>query len=267
MKILFSDLDGTLIRHGQSISQKNIDMMKELKRQGHLIVLCTGRNIMEIKHVTEHIDFPFDYLILNNGGHILDNHFVTIYEKVIDKQVGIDILKHTTAYARLWSYFCDGHVNYGYKNGVCIDHGIENAPIIDIDFKQAYMNVDHFQIISFHQDDEGITLCKKCVQYIKKNYENFVEVCFNKHNVDVVPVACTKSTGMKTLLSLIHEKIDEIYAVGDSYNDISMIQQSDCGYTFDYADEEVKNEAKHHVHFVYEVIEDMLGGNYNELAR
>lgn len=43
MKILISDVDGTLVHDNQNISQDNIDWMKELQRQGHKIALCTGR--------------------------------------------------------------------------------------------------------------------------------------------------------------------------------------------------------------------------------
>ena len=49
MKILFSDLDGTLVNGQQLLSFKNIEMMKELQKQGHIMVICTGRNIKEIE--------------------------------------------------------------------------------------------------------------------------------------------------------------------------------------------------------------------------
>lgn len=267
MKILFSDMDGTLIDRNLSISDKNIEKMKELKRQGHLIALCTGRNLMETRQITDYIDFPFDYLVLNNGGHILNKQYETLYEKKIDKKIGIDILKHTTGYQGMWSFFCDGHVNYGYKDGVTIDHGDVLKKPIDIDFKEAYENADYFQIIAFNQDDEGIEHAKICFDYIQQNYGDYVEAYFNTHYVDVVPSGCSKGNGVKQLLALMDESVDEVYAIGDSYNDLSMIQVADFGYTFHHAHDDIKKETPHHVHYVYEVIEDMLGGKYDELAR
>lgn len=267
MKILISDLDGTLVNENTSISPKNIEALKELKKQGHLIASCTGRNFMEVKELIDCVDFSYDYLILNNGGQILDKNLTTLYEKHIDHEIGVDILKHLTSYAGMWAYYCDGHVNYGYIDGQTINHGAKGKPKIDVDFHQAYQQASHFQIIAFNQDDEGIENTKACYDYILENYSDSVEAYFNMHFVDVVPKGCSKGSGIKKLLTLIEEDIDEVYAIGDSYNDLSMIQSADYGYTFIHAHDDIKSQTKRHVHYVYEVIEDMLGGNKDELAK
>ena len=57
MKILISDVDGTLVHDNQNISQDNIDWMKELQRQGHKIALCTGRQLFEMKWILNEIHF------------------------------------------------------------------------------------------------------------------------------------------------------------------------------------------------------------------
>lgn len=259
MKILFSDYDGTLVEKYQSISPKNKEMLNKLHDKGHLFVICTGRNIKEFQCDKNRSEFPFDYLILNNGGHIVDKNFQTLYEKVIDKEVGIDILEHTTSYKGLWSYFCDGKETYGYKDGVTVDHSLEDQTI-DKDFYQLYHGVDHFQIIAFNQDDEGVENARKCYDYIQENLKGKVEAYFNTHYVDVVPSECSKGSGVHKLLELLEHKIDEIYAIGDSYNDLSMIQSADYGYTFNHAHEDIKQVTKYHVNYVYEVIEDMLRG-------
>lgn len=260
MKILFSDMDGTLIDHNMSISDQNIKKMKELREQGHLIALCTGRNLMETRQITDYIDFPFDYLVLNNGGHILNKNYETLFEKKIDKKIGIDILKHTTSYPGMWSFFCDGNVNYGYKDGITINHGSVDKEVIDIDFIDAFKEADHFQIIAFNQDDVGVEDAKVCFDYIQQQYGDYVEAYFNTHYVDVVPSGCSKGTGVLKLLELISETVDEVYAVGDSYNDLSMLEVANYGYTFYHAHDDIKNMTPYHVDYVYEVIEDMLGG-------
>lgn len=259
MKILFSDFDGTLVQDDQELSHRNKEMMKELQKQGHLIVICTGRNIREFQRDEQLFHFPFDYLVLNNGGHIVDKHYHTLYEKVIDKQVGIDILKHSMSYPRMWSYFCDGKVNYAYKEGLTYNHALGNIRVDD-DFVSLYKNADHFQIVCFNQDDGGIEDTKKCYDYVIENYGQEVEAYFNLHYVDVVPRGCSKGTGVHQLLELLGDNIDEVYAIGDSYNDLSMIQEATHGYTFHYAHEDIKNATNRHVEYVYEVIEDMLGG-------
>jgi len=259
MKILFSDFDGTLVEDNQELSQRNKEMMKELQKQGHLMVICTGRNIKEFQKDDQIFHFPFDYLILNNGGHIVDKNYQTLYEKKIAKQVGIDILKHAMAYSGMWSYFCDGKVNYAYKDGMTYNHGVDNG-LVDEDFVSLYENADHFQIVCFNQDDGGIEDTQKCYDYVIENYGQDVEAYFNLHYVDVVPKGCSKGTGVHQLLEILKKDVDEVYAIGDSYNDLSMIQEATYGYTFYHAHDDIKKAADKHVNYVYEVIEDMLGG-------
>lgn len=266
MKILFSDFDGTLVHNTEALSLKNKEMMEELQRQGHLVVICTGRNIKEYQRDECFFHFPFDYLILNNGGHIVDKNYQTIYEKVIDQKTGIDILNHTIHYPHMWSFYCDGEVSYAYKDGQTYDHSLFDKPV-DLDFFDLYQHAHHFQIICFHQDNENVDQSQKCFDYIKKHYHQQVEAYFNLHYVDVVPSECSKGTGIKQLLNMIQEPIEAIYAIGDSYNDLSMIEVADYGYTFVDAHEDIKKATQNHVHYVYEVIEDMLGGNKYELAR
>ena len=266
MKILFSDFDGTLVENDKVLSQKNKEMMKILQKQGHLMVICTGRNIKEFQRDQEIFDFQFDYLVLNNGGHIVDKNYHTLYEKVIDKQVGIDILNHTTSYPHMWSYFCDGKETYAYKDGITYDHSIGDVEI-DADFISLYHQAHHFQIICFNQDDAGMKDTNICYDYVKNNYHDDVEAYFNLHYVDVVPSGCSKGTGVHKLLELLSQNITEVYAVGDSYNDLSMIQEATYGYTFCYAHQDIKQATDRHVQYVYEVIEDMLGGKYDDLAR
>lgn len=266
MKILFSDFDGTLIEHNQTITPRNLEMLETLHQQGHLIVVCTGRNIKEFQAGLEICAVPFDYAVLNNGGHIINRHYETLYEKVIDKTIGIDILNHTTQYKGLWSYFCDGEETYGYKDGYTYDHTLGNKKV-DKDFMALYQEARSFQIIAFNQDDEGLYDTLHCFDYIRQHYSDQVEVYLNTYYVDVVPKGCSKGTGMQELLNLIDENIEKVYAIGDSYNDLSMIEEADYGYTFKHADEDIKQTTDLHVNYVYEVIEKMLGGNDDELER
>lgn len=266
MKVLFSDFDGTLVEGNKELSQKNKEMMKRLQDEGHLMVICTGRNIKEFQKDQQVFHFPFDYLVLNNGGHIVDKNYQTLYEKVIDQQVGIDILDHSTSYPHMWSYFCDGKETYAYKDGITYDHSIGDVPI-DKDFISLYHHAHHFQILCFNQDDAGMQDTKVCYNYVQEHYQNEVEAYFNLHYVDVVPYGCSKGTGIHQLLKLLKQDIEEVYAIGDSYNDLSMIQEATHGYTFHHAHEDIRQATKRYVHFVYEVIEDMLGGQQDELAR
>lgn len=267
MKILISDVDGTLIHDGDIISVYNIVKMKELQAQGHLIALCTGRQFFEIKWVLDQYHFPFDYLILNNGAQILDKHYQKIYDCVISRDVGQAILDYTTKFSGLWSYYSDGKLSYGYKDGQCVEHMSQQEKVVSGSFQDCYQSAQQFEIISFHQDDQNMDITKMCYEYIQKHFHQEVEAYYNLHYVDVVAKGCSKGQGLNTLCEMLKIPRHHIYAIGDSYNDLSMLQEVQNSYTFVYAQDEIRKMIPRHVRYVYEVIEEMLGGETNELAR
>ena len=64
IKMLFSDMDGTIIDFNEMKHEHDKEMLEELKKQGHLIALCTGRNFMEVKELIDCVDFSFFNLYL-----------------------------------------------------------------------------------------------------------------------------------------------------------------------------------------------------------
>ena len=267
MKIHISDVDGTLIHEGQNISEYNIVKMIELQHKGHLIALCTGRQLFEIKWVLDQYHFPFDYLILNNGAQILDKNYQKIYDCVIDKDVGQAILDYTTKFSGLWSYYSDGEWSYGYRDGQCVEHMSQQEKPMSGAFQDYYQKAKQFEIISFHQDNQDMDMTKTCYEYIQKHFHHAVDAYYNLHYVDVVAKGCSKGQGLSILCERLGIKHQHIFAVGDSYNDLSMLQKAKNSYTFVYAQDDIKNVIPQHVNYVYEVIEDMLGGKTDELAR
>lgn len=71
MKIIFTDLDGTLLDNDWSLSEKNRETLNSLGKQGIIRVVATGRNLYSAQKVLSN-DFPIDYLIFSTGSGIMD---------------------------------------------------------------------------------------------------------------------------------------------------------------------------------------------------
>ncbi len=68
--IFVSDLDGTLLRQG-TMSRQDLDALAELKSEGILRVIATGRSLHSAT-LCLHDEFPTDYLILSTGNQVID---------------------------------------------------------------------------------------------------------------------------------------------------------------------------------------------------
>jgi len=84
IKIVFTDLDRTLLRDDNTISERNLVALKNLKKKGIITVIATGRNIFSTRKVLS-IDLPFDYLMFSSGCGIIDwNSQQVIYENHLE---------------------------------------------------------------------------------------------------------------------------------------------------------------------------------------
>lgn len=258
-KILFSDMDGTIIDLDGLLYPPDKDMVEKLHQAGHLFAFNTGRNYEEALRSTNKLDLYYDYLVLNNGAHIVDCNNNELFKRVIPKSIGIDIVEHCLEYKDMWVNFYDGKVTLGYFNGQTYIYNDAGRPELtsDYDFIKEYPNVEEFDIIAINQDNQAIDEVLKIQKYIDENYASDAHGTLNMHYLDITPSGCSKGTGITNLINLIGEDVTS-YAIGDSYNDISMFEHADHGYTFNRVADEIKQHSDKQVDYLAELIDEML---------
>ena len=86
-KILFVDLDGTLLDDNKNITPENLAAIQKATEAGHAVVVTTGRPLYSTIFQLEklHMDKPGCYAITSNGALIYDAH-----TKKIIFQTGVD---------------------------------------------------------------------------------------------------------------------------------------------------------------------------------
>lgn len=74
MKILFTDLDGTLLNRDKKISSENLEAIDYASRQGNITVISTGRSLSSALPYIEELASvqKQSYAITYNGGLIYD---------------------------------------------------------------------------------------------------------------------------------------------------------------------------------------------------
>ena len=69
-KILALDLDGTLLDAQSRITPENARAVRMAQQAGVQIVLCTGRNVREVRRFSEQLEAAPDWLITANGAAV-----------------------------------------------------------------------------------------------------------------------------------------------------------------------------------------------------
>lgn len=257
-KVIFCDMDGTIIDETGLINPKDKIMIEEYRKAGNIFAFNTGRNIEEAKMVIKEYNLDYDYLVLNNGAHITDKNDNTLCKHVIDNSVGIDIINHCLKYDDLWIYFFDGQTTLAYYQGETYQYSsLGKVERIAVDFLKKYSKVKEFDIIAINQDNRQINNILEIKNYIAENFNGLAQGTLNQFYLDITPSNCSKGSGIIDLIKLINEDLIS-YAIGDSYNDISMFKAADHGYTFNRASDEIKSYSDKQVENLSELIEEII---------
>ncbi|MDU2682543.1 MAG: Cof-type HAD-IIB family hydrolase [Clostridium sp.] len=260
MKYLACDLDGTLVQNDEIINEEDINAILKLKEEAHKFIISTGRSLEGIHKIfNKYPEIEYDYIVACNGSIIIDNNDNVIYDNFITSEVAEEVFRE----------FID-------EDGICVhfEHEGSNYLIDPEDFSGIEHLMDYFKgviskedvfskkrnysIISLFAKNMDIDKAEEAKNLLIKKYGHAVEAFRNQYFVDIAPKDCSKGNGLKKLLELNNLDIEKLYAIGDSYNDLSMFNLTNNSFTFHHVEEQLKGYANNHVSSVSECIEKML---------
>lgn len=243
MKALASDFDGTIFFENEMSGFRENDLIsiRKFQKEGHLFGICTGRPISGIiTHVQDKIDF--DFYIVTSGALILDKNLQIIDEQSINQEIIKGII----------STYKD-KIHISIQASQCV-YTLEQTNT-DIAIPQTVIqSVDEVEgqiyglSINAYSEENARKLCLEINENIQE-----VEAFQNKQYIDIVKRGCSKGNAVLRLKEKF--QIDYIAGIGDSYNDISMLESADCAFTFVDSPKIVQDKADQLVHSVSEAID------------
>lgn len=233
-KYIFVDFDGTIMDHeSNSIPDSTKEAICLLQSNGHEVILCTGRS-PSLFYGVEKI-LKIDSYIASNGRYVVYKGRV-IYNKFIDKKVVEDL------------------TNLAYDNKIDIAFSGAKDYVLNSDFTDMpYKFFDAFHLKhpkvkqNYHLENE---VYQMNLFYNKSDYQKFAKLFptlnFNYANafgLDVNEKGGLKELGMQVFEKYLDIKKEDIIAIGDGHNDISMIKYAKIGISMGNGVEELKEAA------------------------
>lgn len=216
MKVLASDYDGTLL-FNEKFKEGDLKKIKEFQKAGNLFGLCSGRPFKGIYEFCKpYIDF--DFYILCTGALVLNKEREVIYKSTISKHL---LHEFYDRYQKDYDIFIQANMQiYTFLKedlGSMVRQVITSLDEVEGDIYGLSMNA---------KTDEN---ARKISLDIEKHFPE-LSAHQNKEFIDITEKGVSKGTGILKLKELM--KIDEIAGIGDSYNDISMLETVDHSFTF-----------------------------------
>lgn len=241
-KIAFaSDVDGTLMFHDREDNYKSQDLIKirTFQEEGNYFGICTGRPMCFIGDM---INLGLDFYIMSSGAVMLDKNLKIIKDYPIDHTSVQHIFEDYKESACL--IIQTGNLKTSYGNKV-LNPEVDFIKIDSVD----EIKEETFYGISIIVDNEE--MASIIANDINSQYKDLIGYQ-NINSVDIVHRGCSKGEAIKQIKGLLN--VNKIVAIGDSFNDISMLKESDISFTFHNSANEVKEHADEIVDSIAEAI-------------
>jgi Cof subfamily protein (haloacid dehalogenase superfamily) len=239
------DLDGTLLKDWESMSDETIEYLKEIQKQGHEIVIATGRPFRSSEAFHKQLGLTTP-IINYNGGLVSSKHDDTFegYSITVDFDSIHDIFE--TSKDIIENAF--GEI----EDDIFLWKDTEEIQPLLHNFNGARLFVGEFKDILARPTNGFIIIAKqgkgdKIQEYIRANYTDKL-LCRNwgeKYNfiIELYTPETNKANALDHVRRHLGFEQDQIIAFGDGDNDVEMIQYAGRGVAMQNARNVLKEVA------------------------
>ncbi|WP_141501200.1 Cof-type HAD-IIB family hydrolase [Paenibacillus luteus] len=213
-KLLFFDIDGTLVDHDKKIPASTKESIAELKKAGHEVVIATGRGPFMLKPVSEALQI--DSYVSFNGSYVVYKGEV-IYSHPIDAERLNELAQITITNKHPLVYMTPDGMRSNTLQTAYTEDADEplklRLPPLEPDY---HIGKDIYQCLLYcKEEDEG---------YYKANFSEFGYNRWHLYGSDILPPGGSKAKGIQALIERTGVSHEDIYAFGDGLNDLEMLQ-------------------------------------------
>ena len=229
-RIVFFDIDGTLIdMQKKQISEKTLEMLGQLRKNGILICLATGRPPASLPKID---GVEFDAYLTCNGSLCYTGQEV-IFSNPIPSADVQKIIRNAAELGRPVSVATGKRLA---ANGIDADlaeyYSFAHLELtVADDFEEAACQEVYQVMLGCREEDYPSVLKGVSGAGITASWDRAA---------DVIPANGGKGTGIQQILAYYHLTKEEAIAFGDGNNDIAMLQSVGTGVAMENASQRLK---------------------------
>lgn len=257
IKAVFFDIDGTLLNDRKNVQKSTIKAIRNLKDQGILVGLATGRGPSFVQPFLENLGL--DFAVTYNGQYIYSRSEI-IYTNQLSKTTVYRLIRYAGARRR--------EISLGTASGL-LGSGIIGlgtsrlrqivsslvprkwAKAIERSFKHFIrrikpQNIDSLMIILREPIYQVVLVATEGEsERIQKQFPRVKLTRSSPYSMDVISEEQSKVKGIERVGQRYGFDLSEVIAFGDSDNDIEMLSQVGIGVAMGNASQQVKENARY----------------------
>lgn len=255
IKLVALDLDGTLFDNSSHISERNLTAIRSITDKGIHVVISTGRPFEGI---------PFDqikgtginYAITANGSGIYEiSTGKCLYENAMDEELVTPILNFLLTRDIHMDAFIGGK---GYTPVKCVEtaqkltvsSSIKNYIITTrtrLDNILQFIHENQLKVqkmtLNFYPAADGTLIDRETVRKFLVSNPSITTVCGGYNNLEFTRADANKGVGLRKLAEILGVNPDATMAIGDTENDLAIIEAAGIGVAMGNATDAVKARA------------------------
>lgn len=255
IKLVALDLDGTLFDNSSRISKRNLTAIRSITDKGIHVVISTGRPFEGI---------PFDqikgtginYAITANGSGIYEiSTEKCLYENAMDEELVTPILNFLLTRDIHMDAFIGGK---GYTPIQCVEtaqkltvpSSIKNYIITTrtrLDNILQFIHENQLKVqkmtLNFYPAADGTLIDRETVRKFLVSNPSITTVCGGYNNLEFTRADANKGVGLRKLAEILGVNPDATMAIGDTENDLAIIEAAGIGVAMGNATDAVKARA------------------------
>ena len=243
IKLIASDMDGTLLNHNHKIPKENVELINYAKNQGIEFVVATGRAYYEALPALNEENINCD-VISFNGGIVYDkNGNIISITPMLPKDLyyTIEILKSfdisyqlytkNTIYTKSIETDINAYIDLIRSNGYDPDvehlraeaqQKLDVGYITEVENIELYLNEKENPPIKIIAISNDISKLENTAKLLSEN-TNISVTSSGANNIEIMHKNATKGEALKEIAKIYGINLENAVAIGDNLNDQAML--------------------------------------------
>ncbi len=248
-KLICSDLDKTLLVDN-TIPDFNLEAIQKARDLGVKFVISTGRDIEIISHLLKQLNTENsenEYTICCSGAKIYENKTKKpIHINYLPNEIVKELFDFGKQFTEIVVLFDTSNGIYVYNSKILAKEA-EKVKMVYTDIK-TLEEIKDFKVIRVVYGGESGEYINKIKDEIKKSkiFDNKVDYYVTSNQfLEFNAFGVNKGEALKWLCNYLNINLNETIAIGDSYNDVSMLKVAGIGACVKSAEDEIKKISKY----------------------
>lgn len=246
-KLIAIDMDGTLLNSKNEVSKRTRNAILGAEKKGVHVILATGRLLTSAVKYSAKMELRKP-IISSNGALVIGENEEVIFEKSINKDT-IEIITELADEVDLYYHFYskDSFYSNRYSEDIIQFYnpkGIRQEDRIKFNLYEnireiTNKDIDVYKFTFIDNDVRKLYRLKEALRDI-----NGINISSSwSNNLEVMEKEVSKGNSLKYLCERLDVSRENVIAIGDNQNDLSMLNYAGLGVSMGNGDESVKSIA------------------------